>query len=133
MERVVLDTSAWIEVERGKLDLVKVIGRDKKLFLPAIVAGELKQALFASSRSEARIQKALDFYTRVESMTEFAPMDQEVAQRYAELKHFSKLSGKPRGIADLVIAATAVELKAKLFSLDNKADFGSLPNVLLFS
>lgn len=133
MERVVLDTSAWIEVERGKLDLAQVIGRDKKLILPAIVAGELKQAILAYSKVEGRMQKALDFYTQVESMTEFAPVDQRVAERYAELKHFSKPGGKPRGIADLLIAATAVELKAKLFSLDKKADFGSLPNVLLFS
>ena len=133
MERLVLDTSVWIAIERGKLDLDEAVGRNKKLILPAIVAGELKQALYTSSRTEAKMQKSLDFFAMVESLTEFAPIDQRVADRYAEIKHFSMASGKPRGTADLLLAATAIEYKAKLYSMDKEADFGSLPNLLLHS
>jgi predicted nucleic acid-binding protein len=111
VERLILDTSVWIAIERGKLDLDEAVGR-KKLILPAIVAGELKQALYTSSRTEAKMQKSLDFFAMVESLTEFAPIDQRVADRYAEIKHFSMASGKPRGTADLLLAATAIEYKA---------------------
>ena len=131
MERLVLDTSVWIGIERGSLDIGEAVGRNKKLILPAIVAGELKQALFTSSRTESKMQKSLDFFALVESLTEFAPIDQRVADRYAEIKHFSMASGKPRGTADLLVAATAIEHKAKLYSIDQRADFGSLPNLLL--
>jgi tRNA(fMet)-specific endonuclease VapC len=133
VERIVLDTSVWIDLERGKLDLDGAIGRGQKLILPAIVAGELKQALYALSRTGERMQKSLDFLARVDSLTDFAPMDEKVADRYAELKQFSMVSGKPRGIADLMVAATAIEYKAALYSLDKRADFGSLPNLLLHS
>ena len=40
MERLVLDTSVWIGIERGRLDIGEAVGRNKKLILPAIVAGE---------------------------------------------------------------------------------------------
>ena len=133
MERLVLDTSVWIGIERGRLDIGEAVGRNKKLILPAIVAGELKQALFTSSRTESKMQKSLDFFALVESLTEFAPIDQRVADRYAEIKHFSMASGKPRGTADLLVAATAIEHKAKLYAIDQRADFGSLPNLLLHS
>ena len=133
MERLVLDTSVWIDLEREKLDFTSAIGRDKKLILPAIVAGGLKQALYAASKTEQRRQKALDFLARVESLTDFAPMDQRVADRYAELKQYSQEAGKPRGIADLLVAATAIEHKAALYSMDKRADFGSLPNLRLHS
>jgi len=70
VERIVLDTSVWIDLERGKLDLGEAIGRDKKLILPAIVAGELKQALYALSRTAERMQKSLDFLARVDIGTQ---------------------------------------------------------------
>lgn len=133
MERLVLDTSVWIDLELEKLDFSTAIGRDKKLILPAIVAGELKQALFAVSRTEAQAQKTLDFLALVESITDFAPVDERVADRYAELKQYSHANGKVRGVADLLIAATAIEHKAALYSLDKKAEFGSLPNLRLHS
>ena len=60
-----MDTSVWICIERGRLDIGEAVGRNKKLILPAIVAGELKQALFTSSRTESKMQKSLDFFALV--------------------------------------------------------------------
>lgn len=133
MERLVLDTAVWIAIERQQLSISNVLGTHRTLILPAIVAGELRFALKLKARTETQMQRTLDFLALVESLTEFAPLDQRVAYRYAELKHFTSVSGRARGVADLLIAATAVEYRAKLYSTDVKADFGSLPDVLLHS
>lgn len=133
MDRVVLDTSSWVEVEKKRLD-IRIFSDNKfQIILPAIVIGELKYSAWVENRSNQQLQSSLDFIHWVESSCEFAPVDQAVAARYAELKYFSRQQGRPRTDTDLLIAATAVEYKARLHSADKKADFGSLPNVLLFS
>ena len=133
MERLVLDSSVWIAIERRKLDFSDVIGTGMTLILPAMVAAELKHVMKIKARTPMQMQRSLNYLSKVEALTEFAPIDQRVADRYAEIKHFSMASGKPRGTADLLLAATAIEYKAKLYSMDKKADFGSLPNLLLHS
>ena len=129
MERLVLDTSVWIAIEKQDLELRDAIGADATLILPAIVAGELKYALKARARTPIQMQRTLGFLRQVEAMTEFAPLDQLAVEKYFELLTFCRNEGTPRSLPDLLIAATAIAHGALLKSLDKKAKFEKLPNV----
>ena len=129
MERLVLDTSVWIAIEKQDLELRDAIGADATLILPAIVAGELKYALKARARTPIQMQRTLGFLRQVEAMTEFAPFDQLAVEKYVELLTFCRNEGAPRSLPDLLIAATAIAHGALLKSLDKKAKFEKLPNV----
>jgi tRNA(fMet)-specific endonuclease VapC len=129
VERLVLDSSVWIAIERRKLDFSDVIGMGMTLILPAMVAAELKHAVKDKARTPMQMQRSLNYLSKVEALTEFAPFDQLAVEKYVELSSFCQSQGKPRSLPDLMIAATAVAQGALLKSFDNKAKFEELPNV----
>lgn len=129
MERLVLDSSVWIAIERHELDFRDVIGTGMTLILPAMVAAELKHAAKDKARTPMQMQRSLNYLSKVEALTEFAPFDQLAVEKYVELSSFCRSQGKPRSLPDLMIAATAVAQGALLKSFDNKAKFEELPNV----
>jgi predicted nucleic acid-binding protein len=133
MERVVVDSSVWIQIERDPTRFDELIDKRFQLFMPAIVLAELQDDAQASSANEAQRQRALEFVHVLETITEFVAIDKGIIQRYVELLTFCRQSGKPRGLADLLIAATAIQLDAAILSLDNRARFAELPNLRVIS
>jgi tRNA(fMet)-specific endonuclease VapC len=133
VERLVLDSSVWIEVEREKITLDQLLTEEFDLVLPAVVSAELRFKLLNASSSPKRRQDALNFLKLVESRCEFAPFDKEAVEKYVELRHHCKRVGQPRSVQDLMIAATALAHGALLKSFDKKAVFENLPNLRVLS
>ena len=132
MAGVVLDTSVWIQMERTQ-SVHPLLSSDDELFMAAPALAELKLATKSASRtlearslSEAVLQAFLDGST-------FLPIDEKTAEIFAELKESSNASGRPRGINDLWIAASAIQYQAELVSLDRAAMFQGLPGLTVRS
>ncbi len=129
MERVVVDSSVWIEIERDPTKFDDLIDKRYQIYLPAIVLAELEDDSQVSSANESQRQRAMEFIHAVEMITEFVPVGHEVIRCYCQLVAFSRQQGRPRGVADLLIAATAIHLDAAILSMDKRARFAELPNL----
>jgi len=128
MGRVVLDTSVWVNIERfGSPE--KLIRPDDLPILPAAALAELRVATKLSSRSADARGRARDFIQQVLQISEFAPIDLETTEAFAELKAHCLATGKQRGVNDLWVAAAAIRHRAELISLDSRAIFHDLPGV----
>lgn len=126
---LVLDSSAWIELERGNQKVQEVLQQGFNVILPAMVLAELQFAIAAHQRDTKAKQGSLRFLELVKSTTEFVALDELVVEKLVELQAHCKKIGKPRTISDLSIAATALVKDALLISFDQRAAFNELPNL----
>lgn len=133
MERLVLDSSVWIAIQRGVEDEIQVLRGQFEIILPAMVAAELMPDPARIQPGTTRHQQSLDFFAFVRRETEFAAFDESVVEKYVQLLSFCKREGQPRSIPDLMIAATAIAHGALLKSFDKKAVFENLPNLRVLS
>jgi tRNA(fMet)-specific endonuclease VapC len=133
LERLVLDSSVWIDIERNKLALDDVLGDAYQLILPAVVAAELRYKFANYLTGPQKQQEARNFVELVESVCDFAPFDKDIVEKYVDLRSHCKREGAPRSVQDLMIAATAVAHGALLKSFDSRANFEELPNVRVLS
>lgn len=133
MERLVLDSTIWIDIERNNLALDDVLSDNYQLILPAVVSAELRYKFANYLNGPQKQQEARNFLALVESVCDFAPFDEAVVEKYVDLRSHCKREGVPRSVQDLMIAATAVAHGALLKSSDNKAKFEELPNVRVLS
>lgn len=128
MAGVVLDTSVWIQMERTE-SLHPLLSPDDELLMTAPALAELQLATKSASRTpDARRVSQLMLQSFLSTST-FLPIDERTAEIFAELKESAKLSGRPRGINDLWIAASAIQYQAELVSLDGAAMFQDLPGL----
>ena len=130
MARVVLDSSAWIYLERQRGPLPGFTESDQAIMAAAALA-ELLVAGQLPTRSIAARNATLKFVKDAMKVAEFVPVDQLTSEIFAELKAFSRDQGRPRGVNDLWIAATAIRADAELLTLDNGAYFEDLPGLIL--
>jgi predicted nucleic acid-binding protein len=131
MGRVVLDTSAWIQLERGG-SLPGLTESDEPIMAAAALA-ELLIATRISSRAVSARNSTLQFVKAAMQVSEFRPIDTETCEIFAELKAFAKDQGRPRGVNDLWIAATAIAADAELLTSDQGAFFDELPRLRIRS
>lgn len=124
--RVILDTSVIIAAERGDLNLYKLVGDDD----PAIASITATEILVGVERSKPpfRDMRAL----HAEALLSVFPMEAytlDVARLHAQLIKHTRLTGRPRGTFDLIIAATAGASGRVLITTDAAADFSDLPGL----
>jgi tRNA(fMet)-specific endonuclease VapC len=135
MARLVLDASAWIQIERLGQEVGDVISPSDHVFVPTTVLGELKvgEKFVArmAKRNTAPQIKSRSLVNACLEIAEYAPTTKVTAEIYAELKIFAMTEGKPRGQNDLWIAASAIELRAELVTLDRRARFEGLPGLVI--
>ena len=102
--RVILDTGTIIAIERGKLDVDAVLGRDDAA-IASVTAVEL---LVGVERADEAHRQARS--VRVEAVLASLPIEDytlAVARIHARLTVQAMSTGKPRSAYDLMIAATA--------------------------
>ncbi|MEN9872754.1 MAG: hypothetical protein RL450_689 [Actinomycetota bacterium] len=128
MAGVVLDTSVWIQMERTE-SLHPLLSPDDELFMTAPALAELKLAAKYSNRTVEARRWSEDVVEAFLRASTFLPIDEKTADIYAVLKEFTKVSGRPRGINDLWIAASAIQYQAELVSSDSAAMFQDLPGL----
>ncbi|MDR0593754.1 MAG: PIN domain-containing protein [Bifidobacteriaceae bacterium] len=124
--RLILDTTALIDYERGAFDRSALDEDD--LAVAAITLAEYRTGIeLADSPARAadreRSLKAITNWVEVLVYTE------TTAARHAKLIAHVRSSGQARGAHDLIIAAHAAETGRVLLSRDAAARFASLPGV----
>jgi tRNA(fMet)-specific endonuclease VapC len=126
---LILDTSALIEVERGRIAidaLLSAPGADA-FAVAAITLSELWQGAHRTSRPEHRIRRAA-FAGAVASRLPVLPFGAEEARCHAELWADLAARGAMIGLHDLLIAATALTGGHAVVTLDAR-DFSRVPGL----
>ena len=125
-QRVVLDTSVLIAIERGsKVEQLE----EFDFVIPTLVLAEFEYGLRRVPADAAR--RGWQILEAMVAVSEIASFDLKAASKYAELKSSLADIGKPRSQMDLLIASTAASLGLQLVSTDRKAQFESIPGVKL--
>ena len=131
MAKVALDTSVLVALDRGQ-DLGSVaINTDERWIIPVVVLAELLVAAKSVTRTDSARARTEAFLELIKSKCEIQAIDEETAGIFAELRAFAISEGKPRGVNDLWIAASAIRAGAELWSVDQSARFDELPGLRL--
>lgn len=128
MGRVVLDTSVWIHIERTRTSK-GLIEQGDELIMAAAALAELRVAQNSASRSKSAREETKRVIESFMIDSSFAPIDDRTTAIFAELKAFTQTQGRPMGVNDLWIAASAIQYKAELATLDKSAYFEGLPGL----
>ena len=122
-----LDTNAYSRLMLGHPPLQACLEEADRVVMPVIVLGELHAGFLAGARSrenEARLQAFLESPgVRIQDVT------WDIARRYALLVNHLRRAGTPIPTNDVWIAATALELGARLVSYD--AHFRKTPGLIV--
>jgi tRNA(fMet)-specific endonuclease VapC len=127
VDRLILDTSALISLERGSAHHTDVLPDDADVAISAVTASELLVGVeLADDRYRKR--RRSDLVEGVIERVEIIAFDLEIARHHASLLAHTRRAGQPRGAHDLQIAATARATGRTVVTAD-AAGFGGLPGV----
>ncbi|MDQ6851726.1 MAG: PIN domain-containing protein [Actinomycetota bacterium] len=126
MERLILDPSALISLERGGAGHADVLPDNADVAISAITASELLVGVeLANDRYRERRSGLVEgAFERVDIIA----FDLEIARHHALLLADARRAGQPRGAHDLQIAATARATGRTVVTTDATA-FKGLPGV----
>jgi tRNA(fMet)-specific endonuclease VapC len=128
LDRLILDTTVLVTVERSGTSLDAIIGDEDDVAIAAITAAELLVGVeLAGGKSRQRRES---FVEGVLSTVPIEPYDLDVARAHASLLVDTRRSGRPRGAHDLLIAATALARGRIVVSAD-PSGFVELPGIAL--
>lgn len=128
MKKVLLDTNGYVALRRGDNAILEVLGRADKVYMSAIVLGELL-AGFKGGSKEADNRLGLEEFTCCPTVR-ILHVTQETAEIFGTIKHRLKKAGAPIPINDVWIAAHATEVGAFLVTYDDH--FNNIPGLLLW-
>ena len=128
MRTVVLDTNILIDNVHGFAPWVDTLLKSLqayRLVIPTIVIAEYLTAKEVEQTSErAKTEEYLSLFFKQDLTEDIAKILGTLLRR--------KTYPKGAGLADLIIAATAIFLNAKL-ATNNKTDFKNIPNLKFFT
>jgi tRNA(fMet)-specific endonuclease VapC len=127
---VIIDTSIWVDVERGRLapaDVAAVTGQQPVYLAPPVVA-ELEYGVLRAATAAQRNRRASSL-ARIKRKPCLI-MDAETGATFGRLAADLDASGRPHNhrIQDLWIAALALQHGLKVLT-QNHADFEGIPGV----
>ncbi len=126
MERLILDTSVLVAVERRSDAIEELIGDEDDVAIAAVTAAEL---LVGVERAEDRHRpRRAGFVADVLESVVLVPYDLGVARAQAALLAHVQRAGSPRGAHDLIIAATGAATALTVLTAD-AAGVDDLPGV----
>jgi tRNA(fMet)-specific endonuclease VapC len=128
LERLMLDTTVLVTVERSATSLDAVIDDEDDVAIAAITAAELLVGVELSDGKSRQLRSS--FVESVLSTIPIEPYDLDVARTHASLLAHTRRSGRPRGAHDLLIAATALTHGRTVVSAD-PGGFVDLPGLAL--
>lgn len=124
--RVILDTTALIDYERGVLDRAAL--DDDELAIAAITVAEYRTGIELADTAERAAARARALAVIVDAL-EVLEYTEATAVHHARLIAYVRRSGTSRGAHDLIIAAHAAQTGRVLLSRDATARFADLPGV----
>lgn len=125
-QRLIFDTTALIDFERGRLD--RETFADDDIAIAAVSVAEFKVGveLARTDRQRAARQRVLADVLEAVGVLDYGTA---TALSHASLLASARRSGTPCGAHDLIIAAHAIEHDRIVVGRDAGARFGDLPGV----
>lgn len=117
MSRLVLDTSAYSQFQRGHSEAVARIDNALWVGVPTITVGELETGFRLGRRYDSN-RDVLELFLG-NSVVELIVVDNQVAQIYAEIVVALRQSGRPLPTNDIWIAACAASAGATVLTFDS--------------
>ena len=114
---IMLDTSAYSSLLRTELRVDPFLETATTIAMSPIVVGELKYGFLRGSRNEKNLKQLESFLNEKDVI--ICDIDADTAEIYAQLKLKQHEIGKTVASNDLWIAASAVQMGAKLITLDS--------------
>jgi predicted nucleic acid-binding protein len=117
LDKVLVDTSAWIEFFRKKEPWYSAISGlmdDKRICCSGIILAELIQG----AKSEKELEVLRDF----RHVFEFLEESMDLWQSAGEMSNALQRKGKSVGLSDCYLAASAKAYTAKILTLDKHFD-----------
>ena len=114
--KVLLDTDAYSAFMRGHEGVVAHVREAERVFLSAVVVGELLFGFRSGSRYE-RNRKTLDAFL-TNPYVDLLPVTWTTAERFGRIAAALRAKGRPTPTNDIWIAAHAMETGADLLSFD---------------
>lgn len=121
-----LDTCAYARLRSGDRRLQACLEEADLLVVPAVVLGEL-HAGFEQGNRKKENEAVLEVFLSLPGV-KVQPADWDVARRYGILVAQLRKAGTPLPTNDLWIAATALELGARLVTYDDH--FQKIPGLV---
>ena len=112
-----IDTSAYSAFNRNQHSLERFINQDSKIFVPLTVIGELR-AGFKAGKRERDNELLLSDFLNLPNVT-ILRLGEKTTENYADIYIQLRSIGKPIGTNDIWIAATCLEHKLPLLTLDS--------------
>lgn len=129
---LILDTTELIRAERARLSVREVMRRlplDETPYISVITLAELQHGLRRAKTPTQQLQRSI-FLNEVIRVLSSIPVDQQIALRVGLLDAEMALRGERVDLADLIIAATAIELGLLLVTR-NLRHFEHIPGLLI--
>jgi tRNA(fMet)-specific endonuclease VapC len=122
---ILIDTSVFVAVERGRLQLAELVRPEARYALSVVTAAELLHGVHRATGSIAPQRSA--FVEGLLGGFGMVPVDLIVARAYATASTELAKRGTPVDANDLWIAATAIAHGLEILALDG--DFDRIPGV----
>jgi predicted nucleic acid-binding protein len=124
--RILLDTSAYVELYGGNPAAVDLIGKAGEIIINPVFLGEVRSGLITGIHSEKR-RAHLESFLALDRVG-FVPIDQATSDIYAEAAIFLRNAGTPVPTNDLWLAASAIQHGLKVITTDRH--FLKIPQVM---
>lgn len=124
---ILLDTNAYTHFQKSQPNIIKALSEADRVYVPAVVLGELYYGFEAGSRKNYN-EKLLEEFLKSQRI-EILAVELRTAQIYGHLRAYLKSQATPIPINDIWIATLAMQYGLSILSLDTH--FNYLPQVEL--
>ncbi len=114
--RVLLDSSAYVQLMRGRRRVSRIVRDAEEVLLSAVVLGELLYGFRHGSRYERNTRRMRAFLDN--PYVSVVPVGETTADRYSRIAASLRAKGRQIPTNDVWIAAHAMETGADLVSAD---------------
>jgi tRNA(fMet)-specific endonuclease VapC len=112
--KLLLDTNIVIELFKGNQNVITMLDKQEKVYLPTPVLGELYLGAYRSNNIPKKLEEIKHFLERCIVLYS----DATTADKYALIKTNLLKKGKPIPENDIWIAATALHYQLPIFTFD---------------
>ena len=113
--KCLVDTNVIIRLLRADARSVELFDQADRIYIPAIVAGEL----FYGAENSTQKQENIKIFSEFLSQYQIVGVNLSIAKLYGEIKAQLKMAGKTIPENDLWIAATAKSYQYTLITFDD--------------
>ncbi|HUP50007.1 MAG TPA: type II toxin-antitoxin system VapC family toxin [Thermoanaerobaculia bacterium] len=127
MNRLLLDTSAYVAFMRGHAETVEALRHADEIYLSATALGEMLAGFLSGTRQQQNRGELARFLDS--PRVTLLDVDEETAERYAVIFAALRAGGTPIPTNDVWIAASAMQHGLRLLTLDEH--FTKVPQIIL--